>query len=171
MWVTLIEQFLMLTLIVGRWLLPKGELTRDQLSQLLLVYIGESSLPWRFFSMLQLGAATRIVNFNFYHYGTNLFMMMMTQLKGKSSLLLCQSILSEGLKGLANFFADNFRLLWKVSPSVAFPMIRHLSILMWTWRSCLPSDPRSDPLCSWCTIKCCLPTRHSSGHNRVLRLV
>ncbi|KOB67730.1 Transmembrane protein 26, partial [Operophtera brumata] len=36
MWVTLIEQFLMLTLIVGRWLLPKGDLTRDQLSQLLL---------------------------------------------------------------------------------------------------------------------------------------
>lgn len=40
MWVTLIEQFLMLILIIGRWMLPKGELTRDQLSQLLLVYIG-----------------------------------------------------------------------------------------------------------------------------------
>lgn len=40
-WVTLIEQFLMLVLIIGRWLLPKGDLTRDQLSQLLLVYIGE----------------------------------------------------------------------------------------------------------------------------------
>lgn len=40
-WVTLIEQFLMLILIVGRWLLPKGDLTRDQLSQLLLVYIGK----------------------------------------------------------------------------------------------------------------------------------
>lgn len=40
MWVTLIEQFLMLILIVGRWMLPKGDLTRDQLSQLLLVYIG-----------------------------------------------------------------------------------------------------------------------------------
>ena len=37
---TLIEQFLMLVLIIGRWLLPKGDLTRDQLSQLLLVYIG-----------------------------------------------------------------------------------------------------------------------------------
>lgn len=40
MWITLIEQFLMLILIIGRWLLPKGDLTRDQLSQLLLVYIG-----------------------------------------------------------------------------------------------------------------------------------
>ena len=43
-WVTLIEQFLMLVLIIGRWLLPKGDLTRDQLSQLLLVYIGEKSI-------------------------------------------------------------------------------------------------------------------------------
>ena len=42
-WITLIEQFLMLILIVGRWMLPKGDLTRDQLSQLLLVYIGESA--------------------------------------------------------------------------------------------------------------------------------
>ncbi|XP_011684742.1 PREDICTED: transmembrane protein 26-like [Wasmannia auropunctata] len=33
-------QFLMLTLIIGRWMLPKGDLTRDQLSQLLLAYIG-----------------------------------------------------------------------------------------------------------------------------------
>lgn len=30
----------MLVLILGRWLQPRGELTRDQLSQLLLVYIG-----------------------------------------------------------------------------------------------------------------------------------
>ena len=28
-WVTLIEQFLMLVLIIGRWLLPKGDLTVD----------------------------------------------------------------------------------------------------------------------------------------------
>lgn len=44
MWVTLIEQFLMLILIIGRWMLPKGDLTRDQLSQLLLVYIGMCAL-------------------------------------------------------------------------------------------------------------------------------
>ena len=34
----------MLILIIGRWMLPKGELTRDQLSQLLLVYIGKPVL-------------------------------------------------------------------------------------------------------------------------------
>lgn len=46
---TLIEQFLMLILIVGRWMLPKGELTRDQLSQLLLVYIGTAADIIEFF--------------------------------------------------------------------------------------------------------------------------
>jgi hypothetical protein len=48
-WVTLIEQFLMLVLIIGRWLLPKGDLTRDQLSQLLLVYIGTAADIIEFF--------------------------------------------------------------------------------------------------------------------------
>ncbi|XP_037925117.1 transmembrane protein 26 [Hermetia illucens] len=49
MWITLIEQFLMLILIIGRWLLPKGDLTRDQLSQLLLVYIGTAADIIEFF--------------------------------------------------------------------------------------------------------------------------
>lgn len=48
-WQTVIEQFLMLILIVGRWLLPKGDLTRDQLSQLLLVYIGTAADIIEFF--------------------------------------------------------------------------------------------------------------------------
>lgn len=48
-WITLIEQFLMLVLIVGRWMLPKGDLTRDQLSQLLLVYIGSYTQRFFFF--------------------------------------------------------------------------------------------------------------------------
>ncbi|XP_033631989.1 transmembrane protein 26-like [Asterias rubens] len=34
------QQTLMLVLIVGRWVLPKGAITRNELSQLLLVYIG-----------------------------------------------------------------------------------------------------------------------------------
>ena len=41
--VTLIEQLLMLILIIGRWMLPKGDLSKDQLSQLLLVYIGTAA--------------------------------------------------------------------------------------------------------------------------------
>ncbi|XP_038045857.1 transmembrane protein 26-like [Patiria miniata] len=39
-WALALEQFLLCLLILGRWLLPKGSLTREQLSQLLMVYIG-----------------------------------------------------------------------------------------------------------------------------------
>jgi len=37
-----IEQLTLLILIIGRWTLPKGVISRDQLSQLLLVYFGIS---------------------------------------------------------------------------------------------------------------------------------
>ncbi|XP_038073815.1 transmembrane protein 26-like [Patiria miniata] len=36
---TLFQQSFMLILILGRWLLPKGGMTRDELSQLLLIYV------------------------------------------------------------------------------------------------------------------------------------
>ncbi|XP_072019612.1 transmembrane protein 26-like [Amphiura filiformis] len=39
-WVLVLEQIMFFLLILGRWLLPKGQLSRDQLSQLLLVYVG-----------------------------------------------------------------------------------------------------------------------------------
>ena len=45
----IIEQFLMLVLIIGRWMLPKGDMTRDQLAQLLLVYIGTAADIIEFF--------------------------------------------------------------------------------------------------------------------------
>ena len=48
-WEMIIEQVLMLILIIGRWMLPKGGLTRDQLSQLLLVYIGTAADIIEFF--------------------------------------------------------------------------------------------------------------------------
>jgi hypothetical protein len=44
-----IEQLLLLLLIMGRWMLPKGKLTHDQLSQLLLVYIGTAADIVEFF--------------------------------------------------------------------------------------------------------------------------
>ena len=37
------EQVLLFLLIIGRWLMPKGEVSHDQLSQLLFVYIGIAS--------------------------------------------------------------------------------------------------------------------------------
>ena len=33
-------QTVLVVLVLGRWLLPKGKLTRDQFSQLMLVYLG-----------------------------------------------------------------------------------------------------------------------------------
>lgn len=43
LWIKLVEQSLLVVLLVGRWLLPKGSITRDQLSQLLLAYLAISS--------------------------------------------------------------------------------------------------------------------------------
>jgi hypothetical protein len=50
MWTQIVEQTLLLVLIIGRWLLPVGKtMTRDQLSQLLLVYIGTAGKSITFF--------------------------------------------------------------------------------------------------------------------------
>ncbi|ESO91341.1 hypothetical protein LOTGIDRAFT_73775, partial [Lottia gigantea] len=48
-WIRTLEQILLLILIIGRWILPKGKLTHDQLSQLLLVYIGTAADIVEFF--------------------------------------------------------------------------------------------------------------------------
>ena len=45
---TLIEQCLMLFLIIGRWMLP-SEMSRDELAQLLLCYIGVAADIIEFF--------------------------------------------------------------------------------------------------------------------------
>ena len=42
-WAKVLEQLLLLVLIVGRWLLPRGELSRDEKSQLLLSYFGTAA--------------------------------------------------------------------------------------------------------------------------------
>ncbi len=38
-WTRILEQVVLVVLILGRWLLPKGRLTRDQFSQMMLAYI------------------------------------------------------------------------------------------------------------------------------------
>ena len=42
-WTVTLEQTLLVVIILGRWLMPKGEMTREQLSSLLLVYLGTAS--------------------------------------------------------------------------------------------------------------------------------
>ncbi|XP_056155756.1 transmembrane protein 26 [Lampris incognitus] len=39
-WTACLEQTMFIVLVLGRWLMPKGEMSRDQLSQLLMVYMG-----------------------------------------------------------------------------------------------------------------------------------
>lgn len=39
-WVAGLEQTMLIVLVLGRWLMPKGDMSRDQLSQLLMAYIG-----------------------------------------------------------------------------------------------------------------------------------
>ncbi|XP_071944111.1 uncharacterized protein [Antedon mediterranea] len=53
LWLIITEQLLLLVLILGRWILPKGEVTRDQLSQLLLVYIGTAADIIEFMDVLK----------------------------------------------------------------------------------------------------------------------
>ncbi|XP_040908195.1 transmembrane protein 26 [Toxotes jaculatrix] len=39
-WVAGLEQTMLIVLVLGRWLMPMGDMSRDQLSQLLMVYVG-----------------------------------------------------------------------------------------------------------------------------------
>ncbi|XP_077863076.1 transmembrane protein 26-like [Saccoglossus kowalevskii] len=52
-WTLALEQILLFILIIGRWMLPKGQITRDQLSQLLLVYIGVAADIIEFFEVFK----------------------------------------------------------------------------------------------------------------------
>uniref|UniRef100_A0A1I7RH84 Transmembrane protein 26 n=1 Tax=Bursaphelenchus xylophilus TaxID=6326 RepID=A0A1I7RH84_BURXY len=56
----ILEQLLLVVLIVGRWLLPKGDISREQLSQILLAYLAISSDIVEFFDVFK----ERTVYFN-----------------------------------------------------------------------------------------------------------
>ncbi|CAD5206803.1 unnamed protein product [Bursaphelenchus okinawaensis] len=49
----ILEQLLLVVLIVGRWLLPKGDISREQLSQILLAYLAISSDIVEFFDVFK----------------------------------------------------------------------------------------------------------------------
>uniref|UniRef100_A0A914Z987 Transmembrane protein 26 n=1 Tax=Panagrolaimus superbus TaxID=310955 RepID=A0A914Z987_9BILA len=49
----LLEQLLLIILIIGRWLLPKGKISREQLSQILLAYLAMSSDIVEFFDVFK----------------------------------------------------------------------------------------------------------------------
>ena len=60
-WIKAMEQLLLLLLILGRWLMPKGKLTHDQLSQLLLVYIGTAADIVEFFDAFKEDAVSMLM--------------------------------------------------------------------------------------------------------------
>ncbi|KAJ0066945.1 hypothetical protein NL108_006212, partial [Boleophthalmus pectinirostris] len=42
-WILALHQILLILLIIGKWLLPAGGVTREQLSQLLLIFVGTAA--------------------------------------------------------------------------------------------------------------------------------
>lgn len=80
------EQALVLILVIGRWLLPKGEITRDQLSQLLLIYIGTGADIMEFTGIInedairntQMLQNKRFVNAVFLFWSVSLFQFSLT---------------------------------------------------------------------------------------------
>lgn len=54
-WVAALEQTMLYLLILGRWFLPRGQLTHDQLSQLLFVFIGMASDIMELFTLFAVG--------------------------------------------------------------------------------------------------------------------
>ncbi|VDD86923.1 unnamed protein product [Enterobius vermicularis] len=49
----MLEQLLLVNLIIGRWILPKGDISREQLSQILLAYLAISSDIVEFFNVFK----------------------------------------------------------------------------------------------------------------------
>ena len=67
MLITLIEQCLMLFLIVGRWMLP-SDMSRDELAQLLLCYIGVAADIIEFFDSFKVHTCFNYVVIEISHF-------------------------------------------------------------------------------------------------------
>ena len=52
MWIIVMQQFILIFIIIARWLTPKGDITRDELSVLLIGYLATSSDIIDFFSII-----------------------------------------------------------------------------------------------------------------------
>ncbi|KYN16529.1 Transmembrane protein 26 [Trachymyrmex cornetzi] len=102
-WVTLIEQFLMLILIIGRWMLPKGDLTRDQLSQLLLVYIGTAADIIEFFDSFKEDRIARepvlvYLTLGIWAWSLTQFTVVLTATKSRKSRLSSGSVIRKKIR-------------------------------------------------------------------------
>ena len=52
-WVVIMEQLFLYLMILGRWILPRGEISRNELSQLLFVFIGIASDITELFALFE----------------------------------------------------------------------------------------------------------------------
>lgn len=93
LWLKVIEQFLLLMLIIGRWLLPKGALSHDQLSQLLLVYVGTAADIVEFFEAFNEEVVSFLKFYLFYIHNFLLVLIsLMNVLKAYTCFLGCHSL-------------------------------------------------------------------------------
>ena len=81
----MLEQSMLLLIIISRWLMPKGDLSRDQLSGLLLTYVGTASDCVDFFAILveDIGESRdfKIVVLAFYSWSLFQFMFIKTNVQ------------------------------------------------------------------------------------------
>jgi hypothetical protein len=67
-WMQLSEQTMLVTIILSCWLLPKGRMTHNEVSQLLLLYLGLSSDIIDFISLFGFEQVTLILYTAVYKY-------------------------------------------------------------------------------------------------------
>uniref|UniRef100_A0A3B4XD69 Transmembrane protein 26-like n=1 Tax=Seriola lalandi dorsalis TaxID=1841481 RepID=A0A3B4XD69_SERLL len=96
-WVAGLEQTMLIVLVLGRWLMPKGDMSRDQLSQLLMVYVGLGADILDIFDTfrepeVKTNRAVVIVGLALFSWALMQFPLVLTQTrpsKGESGGLLC----------------------------------------------------------------------------------
>uniref|UniRef100_A0A3B4URB9 Transmembrane protein 26 n=1 Tax=Seriola dumerili TaxID=41447 RepID=A0A3B4URB9_SERDU len=93
----LTKQTMLIVLVLGRWLMPKGDMSRDQLSQLLMVYVGLGADILDIFDTfrepeVKTNRAVVIVGLALFSWALMQFPLVLTQTrpsKGESGGLLC----------------------------------------------------------------------------------
>jgi hypothetical protein len=64
-WVIIMEQLFLYLMILSRWILPRGEITRNELSQLLFVFIGIASDITELFALFEESAVRMSTNLTY----------------------------------------------------------------------------------------------------------
>ncbi|KAM7404386.1 hypothetical protein PAMP_011734 [Pampus punctatissimus] len=95
-WVAGLEQTMLIVLVLGRWLMPKGDMSRDQLSQLLMVYVGLGADILDIFDTfrepeVKTNWAVVIIGLSIFSWALMQFPLVLTQTRPSNSSHLCCS--------------------------------------------------------------------------------